>query len=198
MYWKCPDLHIPILSSLFLCIFVCLLGHLSCVQLFSGPMDCSSPGSSVHGILQSRILEWVAMSPFRGSSGPRDRIHLSCVTCIADGEALVQLCISIISSLLTMYWKSPGPAGFIFYSFCYYWENCLKSAPVGDCRFAYFCTSLSLLMDAYTFKTDLSSLFFQLEGKAFIIWEWHTGNLSYKLCLKRYSFQLSLMLILML
>ena len=35
------------------------------------PMDCSPPGSSVHGILQSRILEWVAMPFSRGSSSPR-------------------------------------------------------------------------------------------------------------------------------
>ena len=36
------------------------------------PMDCSPPGSSVHGILQARILEWVAISSSRGSSWPRD------------------------------------------------------------------------------------------------------------------------------
>ena len=36
-------------------------------------MDCSLPGSSVHGILQARILEWVAMPSPRGSSQPRDR-----------------------------------------------------------------------------------------------------------------------------
>ena len=38
------------------------------------PMDCSLPSSSVHGILQARILEWVAISFSRGSSRPRDRI----------------------------------------------------------------------------------------------------------------------------
>ena len=37
------------------------------------PIDCSLPGSSVHGILQARILEWVAISFPRGSSRPRDR-----------------------------------------------------------------------------------------------------------------------------
>ena len=42
-----------------------------------GPMDCSQPGSSVHGILQARILEWVAVS-FWGSSRPRDRTWVSC------------------------------------------------------------------------------------------------------------------------
>ena len=46
-------------------------------------MDQSPPGSSVHGILQARILEWVAMLSSRGSSQSRDRIHISCVTCFA-------------------------------------------------------------------------------------------------------------------
>ena len=36
------------------------------------PVDCSPPGSSVHGILQARILEWVAISLSRGASLPRD------------------------------------------------------------------------------------------------------------------------------
>ena len=44
----------------------------SCVQLFCNPMDCSLPGSSVHGISQARILEWVALSFSRKSSSPRD------------------------------------------------------------------------------------------------------------------------------
>ena len=43
---------------------------LSRVQLCD-PMDCSPPGSSVYGILQAGILEWVAMPSFRGSSPPR-------------------------------------------------------------------------------------------------------------------------------
>ena len=42
-------------------------------------MDCSSPGSSVHGILQARILEWVAISFSRGSSQPRDWTQVSCI-----------------------------------------------------------------------------------------------------------------------
>ena len=47
------------------------------------PMDCSPPGSSVHGISQARILEWVAISSSRGSSWPRDQTHDSCVSCTA-------------------------------------------------------------------------------------------------------------------
>ena len=42
-------------------------------------MDCRLSGSSVHGILQARILEWVAIPFSRGSSQPRDRTHISCI-----------------------------------------------------------------------------------------------------------------------
>ena len=51
---------------------------LSCVQLFD-PVDCSPPGSSIHGILQTRILEWVAISISfsRGSFQPRDQSQVS-------------------------------------------------------------------------------------------------------------------------
>ena len=43
------------------------------------PMDCNPPGSSVHGILQARILEWVAIPFSRGSSRPGDRTWVSCI-----------------------------------------------------------------------------------------------------------------------
>ena len=49
----------------------------SCLTLCD-PMDGSPPGSSVHGILQARILEWVAMPSSRGSSQPRDQTQVSC------------------------------------------------------------------------------------------------------------------------
>ena len=45
-------------------------------------MDYSQPGSPIHGILQARILEWIAIPFSRGSSQPRDRTYVSC---IADG-----------------------------------------------------------------------------------------------------------------
>ena len=48
----------------------------SCPTLCN-PMDCSLSGSSVHGILQARILEWVAISFFRGSSQPREQTQVS-------------------------------------------------------------------------------------------------------------------------
>ena len=53
---------------------------LSHVQFFCDPVDCSLSGSSVHGILQARILEWVAISSSRGFSQPRDQTCVSCVS----------------------------------------------------------------------------------------------------------------------
>ena len=43
------------------------------------PMDCSPPGSSIHGILQARTLEWVAIPYSRGSSRPKDGTLVSCI-----------------------------------------------------------------------------------------------------------------------
>ena len=45
-------------------------------------MDCILPGSSVHGILQARILEWGTISFSRGSFWLRDQTHISCISCI--------------------------------------------------------------------------------------------------------------------
>ena len=46
------------------------------------PVDCSPPGSSVHGILQERILAWVAMPTYRKSSQPRGQTCVSLISCI--------------------------------------------------------------------------------------------------------------------
>ena len=62
----------------FLNLLICVLVTQSCLTLCD-PMDCSPVGSSVHGILQARILEWVAISFSRGSSEPRDQTQVSCI-----------------------------------------------------------------------------------------------------------------------
>ena len=56
----------------------CHLVAKSCLTLCDA-VDCSLPGSSVHGISQARILEWIAISFFRGSSQPRDQTCVSCL-----------------------------------------------------------------------------------------------------------------------
>ena len=50
----------------------------SCPKLYAN-MECNPPGSSVHGIFQERILEWVSIFLSRGSSWPRDQTHVSCI-----------------------------------------------------------------------------------------------------------------------
>ena len=62
VFWGC--LHA---KSLQLCLTLC------------NPMDCNRPGSSVHGIHQARIVEWIAMPSSRGSSQPRDQTRLLCL-----------------------------------------------------------------------------------------------------------------------
>ena len=90
---SCYSLELPSLA-VFECVFfpvtlLCLLcGHArlviqSCPTLCDS-VDCSPLGSSVHRILQARILEWVAISFSRRSSQPRDQTHISCVSFFAD------------------------------------------------------------------------------------------------------------------
>ena len=92
------------------CLFsqqMCLVAQL-CVALWD-PMDCSLPGSSVHGILQSSILEWVAMSSSRGSSWPRNRTHISCTaggffTAWATSEVQQKLALFLDASGIQTRW----------------------------------------------------------------------------------------------
>ena len=91
-------------------------------------MDCSPPGLSVHGIFQARILKWVAISPSRGSSQPRDRICISFVFCIEVGY----ICIYILE---------PKAIGWIQFN-CYYF---LSSSPASSPMFL-FAPSMSFLL----------------------------------------------------
>ena len=53
-------------------------------------LDCSPPGFSVHGILQAKILEWVTISSFRGSSRFRNQTTIFCVSCISASSLLAE------------------------------------------------------------------------------------------------------------
>ena len=68
----CPCLRVCV------CVCVCVFSW-SCPTLCD-PLDCSQPGSSVHGIFQARIPEWVAISSHRRSSWPMDQTRVSCVS----------------------------------------------------------------------------------------------------------------------
>ena len=66
----------------------------SCLTLCD-PIDCSPPGFSAHGIIQARILEWVAISYSQGSSWPRDWTWVFCNSCV--------------SRQILYYWKTLHP-----------------------------------------------------------------------------------------
>ena len=66
-------------------VYICMKVEVLITQLCPtpcNPTDSSPTGSSVHGILQARIVEWVVISYSRGSSRPRDRTQVSCIFCI--------------------------------------------------------------------------------------------------------------------
>ena len=79
------------------CMCVCTLTRV----WFCHSMDCSPPGSSVHGILPARMLEWVAISFSSGCSQPRDRTHISCMDRQDLGSPLfnIYICLSWLSHL---------------------------------------------------------------------------------------------------
>ena len=68
-----------------LCVYCMRAKLLQSWPVLCDPIDCSPSGSSVHGILQPRMLEWVAMPSSGGSSSPGDWTYVSYVSCIASG-----------------------------------------------------------------------------------------------------------------
>ena len=95
-WWRMTCLLLEFLSKIHPNIYdlwkVQCVSH-SVVSNFCNPMDCSLPGSSVHGILQARRQEWVAIPFSRGSSQPKDWTHVSHIaggffTTCATREAL--------------------------------------------------------------------------------------------------------------
>ena len=66
-----------------------MLSYFSCVWVCDS-IDCSPPGSSVCGIFQAWMLEWVSMPFYRGSSWPRDWICISCDSCFTGGFLTIE------------------------------------------------------------------------------------------------------------
>ena len=65
------------------CVCVCVYTRAHSCPTLHNPMDYNKQGSSVHGIFQARILGWVVIFSFSGSSWPRDWTCTSCVSCLA-------------------------------------------------------------------------------------------------------------------
>ena len=72
--------------------YTSLIHCLACMCALCDPMDCRLPGFSVHGIILSRILEWVAIAFSRGSSWPRDGAQVSYASC--TGRWILYHCVT--------------------------------------------------------------------------------------------------------
>ena len=112
----------PSLSPLWHFWLLAVLVTQLCLALCD-PMDCSPPSSSVHGMLQARILEWVATSS-RGSSQPRDQTHISCISADSSpseppGETLMAL-LTKLSQDFSKSNVNPRHLGILLkYRFCF-------------------------------------------------------------------------------
>ena len=87
--WSVPDFKVPHPPGVPLCCQGQLKQNMvksaQSYPLLCDPVDCSLPGSSVHGTLQAGILEWGATPSSRGASRPRDWARVSCISCSAGG-----------------------------------------------------------------------------------------------------------------
>ena len=86
-HWNAKEVRTPALIKeetqlLLVRLDACLLSPLVVSNPLQ-PMDCSPPGSSVHGMIPARILQWVAIASIRGSSQPRDQTHVSSNSCVS-------------------------------------------------------------------------------------------------------------------
>ena len=109
---------------------VCVLSRFSCVWLCN-PMDHSPPDSSVYGVLQARILEWVTMSSSRGPSWPRYWTQVSSVSCIGMRVLYHYFHLGNPSvsykrvTKVTSIWFSESLSYLLILSFLFYWRKFL-------------------------------------------------------------------------
>ena len=109
---------------------VCICAQL-CPTLCDSP-DCSPPGSSVLGISQARILEWVAVSFSRGLSRPRDQTHVACIvggffTVWATREAILHIYEWLTIYIITCIWLITY--NYISYVFMIQFSSVAQSCP---------------------------------------------------------------------
>ena len=102
--------------------FVCCVLTQSCMT-FCDPMGCSPPGTSVHGILQVRTLEWVAISLSRGSSWPRDSTHISGISC--TGRQILYHWVTWEAGLTVLFIHVIQHGDSVIYTFTFFFSTIL-------------------------------------------------------------------------
>ena len=120
---------------------------------FCDPMDCNLPGSSVHGILQARILEWVAISFSRGSSLPGDCTQVS----------------PIVGRSLTIWAQWPNPDTGIYSEAGWLWENKVTSRRLSlvMCKMGRICACKYLLCELKLMQVNKTMHLIDV-----VVWPW--------------------------
>ena len=137
----------------FVCVCVCVQSF-SRVQLFVTPY--SPPGSSVHGILQARKLEWVAITSSRGSSQPRDQTCIFCDSCI--GRLILHHWATWEAQILGTFHY----VGMIDETTGHWWLNSLLSPSPLPGRLGFGAESSKHLIKSWPFWPPLSWSFLQV------------------------------------
>ena len=106
-YANIKEAKLCFFSLMFVCVCVCVRVHVRLVTqshpTLCNTMDHSPPASSVHGILQARMLEWISFPFSRGSSQPRDWTRVSCIAggfftiwVTREAPMCVSICLKIV------------------------------------------------------------------------------------------------------
>ena len=147
---RSSNILILLLLMITLFVHVCVLVAQLCPTLCN-PTNCTPPGSSVYGILQARILEWVAIPFSRGSSQPRDRTLVSRITgrfftVWATGKSLPRL-LSLIKRFRVYMVIAPWGQGLYCSQFCIHSAchcACLGQNSINGCSVNEFSSSVFL------------------------------------------------------
>ena len=104
------------------CVFISWSEVAQLCPTLCDPMDYSPPGSSIHGIFQASVLEWVAISFSRGSSWPRDRtgspaLQADALPSELPGEPIF---VTYTDEILTLQWCKGKPCVFLFLLLLWY------------------------------------------------------------------------------
>ena len=129
------------------------------------PMDCILPGSSVHGIFQARVLEWIAISFSRASSWPRNQIRVSRIagrrftvwaTREASGKPYYILIIShlLFPNYTLLMGNSLNSTGFFFH---FHLNPKLHLCPQFECKSSFRCTRFRFTGIKILFATSITA-----------------------------------------
>ena len=152
---------------------VCAKSLQLCLTLWD-PMDCSPPSSSVNGVLQTRILEWIVMPSSRGSSQPRDWVRISYIMCI--GRWVLYHQCHLVSPLRA---ASEPYSSFIFLpgTAKFFLEGCFTACTTSYCLIRWIAVTMkNWKMDLEIFVSIERKSWWMMDTDSIRKWEGTTGR----------------------